>query len=512
MQAADPRGDRPPTLQLRGVEKSYEAVRALASVDLDLHGGEVHALLGQNGAGKSTLVKIVTGAAAPGTGRIVLDGRPVAFASPADARAAGIAVVHQDSHVFADLSVADNVLVAQAPAIGWGPFRRRDRRGAVARTAELLAGLGVRLDPRVPLRTVSPAERKFIEVARAIAGDARVLVLDEPTAALEPGEAERLFGVLDRLCGAGVAVLFVSHRLAEVKRLSSRVTVLRDGAVIAREHTRDVTLHDLSDLIAGRRLDASGAPGRAVGERRLAAAGVDGAGFSGPVDLDVGGGEIVALTGLAGSGATAFARCVSGAAGRRAGRVTVDGVALRPGSRPSAVGAGVGFVPEDRKHEAIVPELSIERNIALGALRDVTRRGTVSRRAMRRLAERYIELLAIRPPVPTMPAGKLSGGNQQKVLLARWLASGSTVLVMEEPTHGLDVGAKADIHEQLRDFAAAGGGILMVSSEHADILGLADRVGVFHDGRLVRVVPAGATESDLLRLSAGILGDRREAG
>lgn len=465
----------------------------------------MHALLGQNGAGKSTLIKVLTGAVAHDRGEIRIDGDRVTFHSPADAEAAGIGVVHQESQFFPELSVADNIVAPHPSARGVGPFRIRSRKDARVRAQELLERLSIDLDVTRPAGALGPGERKLMEVARAISTDARAILLDEPTASLEPREIVSLFRLLARLRLHGVAVLFVSHKLDEVLAIANEVTVLRDGMVVANTEARGLDIDDLVQLVVGRSLERDEDPGpRTIGGVAVQARQVA-RGAVGPVDLDVREGEVVSLTGLLGCGASDFARSIAGVTRFRSGRVRVgDGTALRPGDRAFATKQGLGYLPEDRAGEGIVPELSVEQNIALASIGSVSRRGVLSRRRMREQARRYIELLRIRPPDPTVPVANLSGGNQQKVLLARWLASGAEVLVVEEPTHGLDVGTKPDIHALLFAFAADGGSVVLVSTELAEILRLSDRTAVFRNGRVESVLPRGSSEKEITARSVGL--------
>jgi ABC-type sugar transport system ATPase subunit len=490
-------------VQLIGIEKRFPGVHALRGVNLHLRPGEVHALIGENGAGKSTLIKVLTGAVPPDAGEIRLDDEQASFHSPADAERAGIAVVHQETQLFPELTVAENVMVAHPPTRFPAPFRVRDRAATRRRAREFLDRLGIQVDVRAPAGTLPAAERKLIEVARALAADARVLLLDEPTAALDRGEVERLFELMHRLAVAGRSLLFASHKLEEVMQVSTRITALRDGAVVAHAETSEVTLRDLIHVIAEGDLREFPSFETEVGAPVLRASGVEASGV-GPIDLEARAGEILALTGLVGSGATSFARAAAGARPYDRGEVSVDGQRLPPGDRAAAAAHGLGFVPEERKVEGIVPELSVERNIALGAIENVSARGWLSRRRMREQARTFMSTLDIRPRIPTMPAGNLSGGNQQKVLLARWLASKSAVLVLEEPTHGIDVGAKAEIHALLRRYAGDGGALVVVSRETAELLDLADRIGVFRNGRLVDVLPRGTTEHEIAAATHGV--------
>lgn len=491
----------PVELELVGIDKHYRGVHALRGADLRLLGGEVHALVGQNGAGKSTLVKVLTGAVAADAGQIRLDGREVSFTSPADAERTGIACVHQDSELFGNLSVADNIAITNAPARRIGPLRVRDRTRTRTQVAEQLDQLGIDIDPAQPAGRLGAAESKLIAVARALRAEPSVLVLDEPTASLEPREVRLLLGLLRRISASGTAVLFVSHKLAEVMELATRVTALRDGAVTVSVGTVQLDLDDLVRLVAGTDLVQVRKDVTAEGAALLAAERVE-SGSVGPVDLSMRKGEVIALTGLLGSGAGQFLRAVAGADARR-GTVVLSGAPVRPGDRAAAAGQGLGYVPEDRRRGGIVAELSIERNIALASLGQVSRRGVLSRRRMRSQAVHFIGLLGIRPSNPALPAGNLSGGNQQKVLLARWLASDAKVLLLEEPTHGLDVGAKPEIYAHLRKFAMAGGAVALVSTEMGEVLELADRIGVFRDGKLAELLPHGTTEQEVTACAVG---------
>jgi ABC-type sugar transport system ATPase subunit len=489
-------------VRISGVDKRFGAIHALRSVDLSLTRREIHAVVGQNGAGKSTLIRILTGALPPDSGRIEVEGRPVHFRSPADAKAAGIAVVHQDPQLFPDLSVADNVLAASPATRGRGPLRVRDRRRSRARAGALLAELGIELNLDAPAGRLVPTEWKLIEVARALAAEAVVLVLDEPTASLDPDGSARLLDLLRRLRDRGLAILFVSHKLKEVLTLSDRVTALREGAVTAHRVTRELDVEELVRLVAGERAVAQHKRGTHGEEVLLAAEGLaaDGLGAS---DLSVHAGEIVALTGLLGSGAATFGRALAGSASHEAGCVRVRGHAIRAGRRADAAARGIGLVPEDRRGDGVVPDLSVELNIALGSIEAVSRPWAVSRRRVRAQAERYIEALSIRPADPSTPVRNLSGGNQQKVLVARWLATRACALVTEEPTHGLDIGAKLDIGTLLRRFASDGGCVVVVSLDIAEYIDLPDRIAVFRDGELVSVLPGDAGERAVTEAAVG---------
>jgi ABC-type sugar transport system ATPase subunit len=505
-------------IQLTGVEKRFGAVRALRGVDLHLRGGEIHALVGQNGAGKSTLIRVLTGALRGDAGVISLDGEIVHFPSPAQASAAGIAVVHQEPQLFPDLSVADNILVAHPSDRHIGPLRFRDRARSRARARALLRELGIELDPRQPTAGLAPTEWKLIEVARALSGYARALVLDEPTAALDPVGARRVLDLLRRLRERGVAVLLVTHRLDEVLSTAERVTALREGSVTATLPTSELEMQRLVHLVAG---EGFAAP--AVDRRRTSrAAGTGPAGrdqttliasephptqAANEETFEVRAGEIVVLTGILGSGAAAFGRSLAGDGRSDYGKVSVDGARLRSGRRSEAAKRGVGLLPERRLRDGIVPGLSIERNIALGSIDAVSRPWALSRGMVRAQAEDLIRALGIQPADPRTPVENLSGGNQQKVLVARWLASGARVLVAEEPTHGLDIGAKSEISTLLRRFADDGSCVVVVSLDVAEYLGLPDRVSVFRGGRLVADMPGDTPEPEITAAAVGMGGE-----
>ncbi|MEV0233171.1 sugar ABC transporter ATP-binding protein [Nonomuraea sp. NPDC050786] len=493
--------DETPVLSLLQVSKAFGAVRAVREVSLELFPGEVHALAGENGAGKSTLVKILSGVHRPDSGRILLDGEPVEFGGPADAQRAGVAVIYQEPTLFPDLSVMENIFMGRQP-------RRRlgiDRRAMRASTAELFGRLGVHLDPDQPARGLSIADQQLVEIAKALSRQARVLVMDEPTAALSGTEVARLFGVARALRSQGCALLFISHRLEEIFELCRRVTVLRDGAYVASDLIADITPDDLVRRMVGRELDAlfpkqeTSRGEVALKVRRLTREGV----FT-DVSFEVRRGEIVALAGLVGAGRSEVARAVFGIDRWDAGSVEVDGARLRPASPTAAMAAGLALVPEDRRQQGLVMDLSIERNIGLAGLAAVRRGPLISRPAERERARDWAVRLRLKFGRLTDPVNVLSGGNQQKVVLAKWLARKPSVLIVDEPTRGIDVATKAEVHRLLSELAGGGVAVLMISSELPEVLGMADRVLVMHEGRLVAEIPrADATEESVMAAATG---------
>src|SRR3954468_5987867 len=495
-----------PLVELRDASKSYGAVRALRDGNLALRAGEVRALMGENGAGKSTLVKVLGGVIRRDAGGMLVDGAPVDFHSPHEARDAGIAVIYQEPTLFPDLSVAENVVMGYHPL---GAFKRIDRRAMHRSVQELLDRLGVRLDPERPVRGLSIADQQIVEIAKALSFDARVLIMDEPTAALSGAEVERLFNVVRTLREQGAAVLFISHRLEEVFSICDTVTVMRDGAVVHDARIADMTPDEMVRRMVGRELSTlfpkqEAAVGATVlSVRRLTREGVF---FD--ISFDVRAGEIVALAGLVGAGRSEVARAIFGIDRADAGQVEVAGRRLPPGRPGTAMRAGVGFVPEDRRQQGLVMDLSIARNTALTRLRALSRLGLIAGGAENRLAREWASRLQLRFHRLRDPVGTLSGGNQQKVVLGKWLATNPRLLIIDEPTRGIDVGTKAEVRRLLSELAGQGLAVLMISSELPEVLGMADRVLVMYEGRLTAELSrAEADEESVIRAATGQLGE-----
>ncbi|WP_394847687.1 sugar ABC transporter ATP-binding protein [Pendulispora brunnea] len=488
--------------------KSFGAVRALRGVSLRLMGGEAHALLGENGAGKSTLIKVLAGAHRPDTGTVLVDGAPRKFSGPAEAKAAGIAVIYQEPTLFGDLSVAENVFMGRQPL---KRARLIDTKAMRAASAALFARLGVDLDPTRPARGLSIADQQLVEIAKALCSDARVIVMDEPTAALSGPEVERLFGVVGALREHGAAVLFVSHRIDEVFALCQRATVLRDGGFVWSGPLSEQTPDGVVRLMVGRELGAL-FPKQQVdaGEVVLSVRRLTREGVFTDVSFEVRAGEIVGLAGLVGAGRSEVARAIFGVDRADAGEVRVRGQLVKRGSPTAAMDAGIGFVPEDRRQQGLVMDASIERNAALASLGRLSRMGFLRAKDERALARDWALKLQLKFAKLTDPVGVLSGGNQQKVVLAKWLSRRPRVIMVDEPTRGIDVGTKAEVHRLLSSLAAEGVAILMISSELPEVLGMADRVLVMREGRLTAEFSrAEATEE---RIAIAATGVRAEGG
>ncbi|MFE4643036.1 sugar ABC transporter ATP-binding protein [Streptomyces sp. NPDC056730] len=491
-----------PVLALKDVSKSFGAVRALRDVSLQLFPGEAHALAGENGAGKSTLIKTLAGVHSPDAGEVVLDGETVVFHGPADARDAGIAVIYQEPTLFPDLSIAENIFMGRQPRRALG---RIDHRAVRDTTAALMKRLGVELDPDRPARGLSIADQQIVEIAKALSFDARVLIMDEPTAALTGSEAARLFSVVRTLRAEGAAILFISHRLEEIFALCQRVTTLRDGRWISSEPLAGLSEDDLVRSMVGRDLGELYPKQSAdVGEIALSVRRLTREGVFRDISFEVRRGEIVALAGLVGAGRSEVAQAVFGVDRADAGEVVVDGQSLPAGSPTAAMDAGLALVPEDRRQRGLVMDMSIERNIALTGLGRLGRGGMVRRVLERGRAADWAVRLQLKYNRLADPVGVLSGGNQQKVVLAKWLATEPAVLIVDEPTRGIDVGTKAEVHRLLSSLAAEGLAVLMISSDLPEVLGMADRVLVMHEGRLTAEIPrAEATEEAVMAAATG---------
>ncbi|MEV6834047.1 sugar ABC transporter ATP-binding protein [Streptomyces sp. NPDC051133] len=482
----------PPLLSMSGITKSFPGVRALDGVDLDVQAGEVHCLLGQNGAGKSTLIKVLAGAHQPDGGTIRWRGEPVTLRSPIAAMRLGIATIYQELDLVEHLSVAENVHLGHEPTTAGFVVRGKAARTS---TAALLERLGhPEVDPARLVGELSAAQQQIVSMARALSHDVRLIVMDEPSAALDPDEVDNLFRIVGDLTADGVAVVYISHRLEEIRRIGDRVTVLKDGRAVAGGlPAKNTPTRDVVALMTGRNVEYvfPGRPARAPdAPPLLQVRGLARDGEFAPLDLDLRPGEIVGLAGLVGSGRSEILETIYGARKPTAGQVAVEGRTLRPGSVRSAVGAGLGLAPEERKAQALLMLESVTRNVSVSSLSRFSRAGWVDRRAERGAARAATRELSLRPDNPEVPVRTLSGGNQQKAVLARWLLRGCRVLLLDEPTRGVDVGARAELYAVVRRLADQGLAVLLVSSEVPEVLGLADRVLVLREGRVVHTAPA----------------------
>jgi rhamnose transport system ATP-binding protein len=492
-----------PVLAIEHARKSFGAVHALVDASLELYAGEVHGLVGENGAGKSTLMKILAGVHQPDGGRMLLSGADTILRNPSASLEAGIAVIYQEPTLFPDLSVAENVFMGRQPR---RTLRRIDRAAMGRQVREVLDRLGVRLDPWRATRGLSIADQQIIEIAKALTLDAKVIVMDEPTAALSSAEVERLFRVVEALRRDGAALVFISHRLDEVFAICQRITVMRDGRWVLTDRSENLTPDDLVRAMVGRDLVARAAASPAqLGETVLAVERLTREGVFVDISFEVRAGEIVALAGLVGAGRSEVARAIFGVDRYDAGSVTVAGRTLRKGSPSAAMEAGIGLVPEDRRQNGLVMDESLERNVALASLQRLRHLGVVPRRAARLFAADWAQRLQIKYGRLSDPVANLSGGNQQKVVLAKWLSRRPSVLIVDEPTRGIDVGTKAEVHRLLANLAAEGVAVLMISSELPEVLRLADRVLVIREGRLVAELSREeATEEAVIGAAAGL--------
>ena len=482
-----------PLINFKNIRKSFGAVRALRGVNFDLQAGEVHALLGENGAGKSTLIKIATGAHQPDDGVIEMEGHNLGRLGPAAAKRHGIACIYQQPALFQDLSVMENIALRLDPP---SPTRRVDWNARKRRATDLLQRVGAEIAPQTEVRALSMPEQQLVEIACAVGAEARVVIMDEPTASLTRQEQERLFGIVRELRNRGVGVIYISHRLEEIFALADRVTVLRDGESVGTLPASEVDETRLIRLMVGREMEQLYPPLRddsvvedarppALQLRNVSCA----AGGVRDVSFAVRPGEVFGLAGLVGAGRTELARVLFGLTPADSGEILVQGAAQMIRSPRDAIDLGIAYVPEDRRRHGVVLELPVAQNISLAIHRRLFRGGWLRFGPERRLAQTFITQLAIKTSGPDAAAGNLSGGNQQKVALARWLATEPKILILDEPTQGVDVGAKSEIHRIVRQLAESGLAVILISSDLPEVIGMSDRIGVMRGGRLTAVLP-----------------------
>ena len=494
-----------PILELEGICKTFPGVRALDQVRFDVNAGEVHALLGENGAGKSTLIKIVSGVYRPDSGTIHVDGQPVSFSNPREAQERGVSTIYQELSLYPELSVAENIFIGHAPR---NSLRMVDWNAMYAGAREVLASLNIHdMDVRRKVGTMNVGNRQRVEIAKALSQKARILIMDEPTAALTEADVERLFGIVRLLRERGVGIVYITHRLNEVFELANRVTVLRDGQYVGTKLVSETREADLISMMVGRTIDQMfpkleaeiGAPVLEVRElsRRPNPR---------SVSMMVRAGEIVGLAGLVGSGRSELAQVIFGIAPAESGQILIEGKAVQIRNPGQAMNLGIAYVPEDRGTQGLIKQMRIRENVSLAVLRHLVHGIFIDNAGEKTLAEESIQQLNIRAYSVNQVVNKLSGGNQQKVVLGKWLACKPQLLIMDEPTRGIDVGAKAEIHRMMSTLAQQGLAIIMISSELPEIMGMSDRILVMREGRLVAEFDrAEATQE---RIAAAMMGQQ----
>jgi rhamnose transport system ATP-binding protein len=493
----------PTLLRLTNISKTFAGVRALKGVSFQLLPGEVHALVGENGAGKSTLIKIVTGAHAADEGTLEINGELIAHNDPVRSRNLGVAAIYQQPALFPDLTVTENLAIGLEPGGAWRRVRWGERR---RRACQLLDRVGASIDPDADVRSLTMPEQQLVEIARALGADARILIMDEPTSSLSDREVENLFRVIRELRGHGVGVVYISHRLEELPHIADRVSALRDGALVGTHPMAAVGKADLIRMMVGRELAAvfpkiTAPLGEVVLETHHLGCRE---GDVRDVSLSVRSGEILGLAGLVGAGRTELARTLFGVTPADAGEIRMRGRRVVIDSPARAVASGIAYLPEDRRRHGVVLDLSVAANTTLAILPHLSRFGWLDHLREREIAADYEQRLGVKTASLDAPVNSLSGGNQQKVALARWLAAKPEVLILDEPTQGVDVGAKAEIHRLMGELALQGMAIIMISSELPEVLGMSDRIAVMHAGKVVGVLErAEATQEKILALALG---------
>ncbi|WP_176060806.1 sugar ABC transporter ATP-binding protein [Paraburkholderia sp. BCC1876] len=492
-----------PLISVKKLSKSFPGVRALHEVQLELMTGEVHALMGENGAGKSTLMKILAGVYTRDTGEILVDGQPVDFQSPRDAQAVGVGIIHQELQLMNHLSVAQNIFIGREPRGRLGVFLDEDKLNAQAR--DILARMHVNIDPRAMVGALTVAKQQMVEIAKALSFDSRVLIMDEPTSALNDAEIAELFRIIRELKSRGVGIVYISHKMDELKQIADRVTVLRDGEYVATVAVADASVETIIGMMVGRTLTDVEPPNNTAdkGEIALQVTHLNAGPLVRDVSFTLHNGEILGFAGLMGAGRTEVARAVFGADPIESGEIVVRGKRVTIRQPSDAVAHGIGYLSEDRKRYGLATGMDVESNIVMSNLDKFLSLNFFLRRArIRRTAGHFIKLLAIRTPSATQPVRLLSGGNQQKVVIAKWLERDCDVLFFDEPTRGIDVGAKSEIYKLLRALAAQGKAIVMISSELPEILRMSDRIVVMCEGRITgELLAAEASQESIMHLA-----------
>lgn len=491
---------RSPLLEMKGVSKGYPGVQALDGVDLTLNSGEVLALLGENGAGKSTLIKVIGGAHLPDRGEIEIDGSRVLIGSPQDSLKAGIGIIYQEFNLVPELTAWENIFLGQEPRrVSFIP-RNAERRKA----GELFKRVGVEIDPDKLCRELSVAEQQVVEIAKALSQNARIIVMDEPTATLTPREVEGLLKVVEELRSQGIGVIYVSHRLDEIDAIADRVTILRDGTHVATRDISELKREQMIALMVGRDLENEFPSRQSVpGEIRMSARNLNRGGCVRDVSFDLRAGEIVGLTGLVGAGRTECARLIFGADRMDSGEITLDGQKLELLNPRDAIRNGICLLTEDRKGQGLVLGQTVRENFGLPNLASFSSKGLISSSRESDAFEGFVDKMRIKISSQAQIAGTLSGGNQQKVVLAKWLQRNAEVIIFDEPTRGIDVGAKFEIYQLIHGLAEEGKAILMISSELPEILGMSDRIIVMNEGRITGEIDncRDASQEDVMKLA-----------
>ncbi|MDG3577854.1 sugar ABC transporter ATP-binding protein [Rhizobium sp. YJ-22] len=488
-------------VRMEAIDKHFPGVHALKSVGFDLRAGEVHALMGENGAGKSTLMKILSGVYHPDGGRILVEGQEVTLPTPRAAQALGLGIIHQELALMRDLTVAQNIFIGREPRLTFG---RLDEAKLNADAAAIFAGMNIAIDPRTVVGGLTIARQQMVEIAKALSYRSRVLIMDEPTAALNDAEIAELFTIIRRLKAEGVGIVYISHKMDEIKRISDRVTVMRDGAYVGTVQAEETPISKIISMMVGRELqdEAVVIPDLSAAETALEVHGIRRGKELKDIGFSLKKGEILGFAGLMGAGRTELARAIFGAEPIDAGEILVRGKPVRIASPADAVRAGIGYLSEDRKHFGLALGMDVRANIAMASLpRYADAIGRIDEPALERIAEDYIAKLNIRTPGDGQEVRLLSGGNQQKVVIAKWLLRDCDVLIFDEPTRGIDVGAKAEIYRLLNGLAGQGKAIIVISSELPEVLRLSHRIAVMCEGRLTGILPGGADQEDIMALA-----------
>ncbi len=488
-------------VRMEAVDKHFPGVHALKSVDFDLRAGEVHALMGENGAGKSTLMKCLSGVYQPDGGDILIDGARALLPTPRAAQDLGIGIIHQELALMRDLNVAQNIWIGREPRLSFG---RIDEARLNADAQAIFQSMNVAMDPRMPVSGLTIARQQMVEIAKALSYRSRVLIMDEPTAALNDSEIAELFTIIRKLRAEGVGIIYISHKMEEIRQISDRVTVMRDGAHVGTVEAAETPISKIISMMVGRELtdEAVRVPDLSAAEPALEVLGLGRGHELKDISFTLKQGEILGFAGLMGAGRTELARAIFGAEPPDQGEIRVHGRAVAIRTPADAVRAGIGYLSEDRKHYGLALGMDVRANIALASLpRFADRLGRIDETRLAEIARDYIARLSIRTPDDRQEVRLLSGGNQQKVVIAKWLLRDCDILIFDEPTRGIDVGAKAEIYRLLNDLAASGKAIIVISSELPEVLRLSHRIAVMCEGRLTGILPGGASQEQIMALA-----------